>query len=238
MIACSCPVCQSDDPRDNRLRSSLLIEKDGKRIVIDIGPDFREQMLRNSVDDIDSVLITHGHRDHIAGLDEVRAYNFIHRKSIPMFADEPTEKKLRSMFDYVFDDDPYPGKPRIELQRIGLLPFETAGMRIIPIWVMHYKMPVTCFRIGDLTYITDAKTIAPEEVDKVRGSRVLIVNALRREDHISHFTLDEALEFAAEIGAERTYFTHISHQLGRYEEVNPSLPEGVELAFDGLEIAL
>jgi phosphoribosyl 1,2-cyclic phosphate phosphodiesterase len=234
VIACECAICTSADPRDNRLRTSVMVEVNGKVIVIDSGPDFRYQMLRAKVHQLDAILFTHEHKDHIAGLDDVRAFNFKHDREIDVYAEERVQTALKSEFSYIFSGINYPGLPRVILHGLENKSLNIQGVDVHPIRVMHYKLPVFGFRIGDFTYITDAKSITEEEKEKMKGSKVLVLNALRREDHISHFTLQEAIDLAKEIGAEQTYLTHISHQLGLHTEVEQELPEGVYLAYDGL----
>lgn len=236
VITCNCEVCQSDDHRNNRLRVSILIETADKTIVIDSGPDFRYQMLRAKVKDLDAILFTHEHKDHVAGLDDIRPFNYLLHKNIDIYATDRVQNALKREFSYIFSDVKYPGLPQIELHTIDQEPFFIGKTEIIPLAIMHYKLPILGFRIGDFTYITDAKTISEETIAKVRGSKVLVVNALQRQTHISHFTLDEAVEFAEKIGAEQTYFTHISHNLGLHEEVEKELPKGMKLAYDGLTL--
>lgn len=238
VIACDCQVCASADPRDKRLRVAVLVETEGKVIVIDTGPDFRTQMLRAGVKHLDAVLLTHEHKDHVAGLDDVRAFNFKQQQAMDVYAHKRVHETLLREFYYAFGERKYPGVPLINLHEIENKPFTVSGIGIIPIEVMHYLLPVFGFRIGDFTYITDAKTISEKEKEKIKGSKILVVNALQKEAHISHFTLDEAIRFAAEINAERTYFTHMSHRLGKYEDVAGVLPPGVELAYDGLVLNL
>lgn len=239
VIGCTCPVCSSDDPRDQRLRTSALVELDnGMNISIDSGPDFRQQMLRADVRRLHGVLFTHEHKDHIAGLDDVRSFNFLMKRDVDIMATAAVEEALRRDFHYIFHDDPYPGVPRINLMRINGEPFEYYGIRIQPIRVMHYKMPVLGFRIGDFTYITDANYIPQEEKEKIKGSRVLVLNALRKEKHISHFNLEEALALIEELAPERAYLTHISHLMGRHGDVTKELPDGVEIAVDGGTVEL
>ena len=236
VIACDCEVCASLNPKDKRLRSSILVQSDRTTLVIDTGPDFRYQMLRANVQELNAVVFTHQHKDHVAGLDDVRAFNYKQQEAIDVFATPPVQEALKSEFHYVFSKDSYPGIPKINLQTISLNPFYVGDIELLPIEVMHYKMPVLGFRINDFTYITDAKTLNPSELDKIRGSKILVVNALQKEPHISHFTLAEAIAFAQDVAAESTYFTHISHKLGKHEEISALLPSNIKLAFDGLEI--
>lgn len=238
MIACGCEVCTSANPKDKRLRSSILIQHKKLNIVIDTTPDFRYQMLRAGVKHLDAILFTHSHKDHIAGLDDVRAFNYFQQSPVDVYASLSTQQAIRQEFSYIFVEKKYPGIPQINLHTINNKPFQIAGLSIIPVEVLHYKMPVLGFRIGNFTYITDAKSIAPEEKEKIRGSKVLVINALRKQPHISHFTLPEAIALSDELGVEKTYFTHISHQLGLYEEVSRELPEGKFLAYDGLQLEL
>ena len=236
VITCNCEVCQSDDYRNNRLRVSILIETADKTIVIDSGPDFRYQMLRAKVKDLDTILFTHEHKDHVAGLDDIRPFNYLLHKNIDIFATDSVQDALKREFSYIFSDVKYPGLPQIELHTIDREPFFIGETKIIPLAIMHYKLPILGFRIGDFTYITDAKTVSEETIAKVKGTKILVVNALQRQSHISHFTLDEAIDFAGKIGAEQTYFTHISHNLGLHEEVEKELPKGMKLAYDGLTL--
>ena len=238
IIACHCPICTSADPRDQRLRSAVMLSHNDRNVVIDTGPDFRQQMLRAQVQRLDGVVFTHEHKDHIAGLDDIRAFNYFQREKMNVYCTEAVEIALRREFAYVFSDFRYPGIPEIELHRITNAPFEVAGMTLTPIEVMHMKMPVLGYRIGDFTYITDANYISEPEKEKIKGSKVLVLNALRREKHPSHYTLDEALALVEELQPEQTYFTHISHQLGLHEEVSKELPANVHLAYDGLTITI
>jgi phosphoribosyl 1,2-cyclic phosphate phosphodiesterase len=236
MIACECSVCTSTDKKDKRLRSSILVESAQTRFVIDTTPDFRYQMLRENVRRLDAVLFTHPHKDHIAGLDDVRAYNYIQEQSMQVYANQMTIDALMREFAYAFADKKYPGVPNIELNTIDLERFSIGDIEIIPIEVWHMKMPVFGFRFGDFTYITDANRIEEDEKEKIRGSKVLVVNALRKEKHISHYNLDEAIELVHELKVPTAYFTHISHQLGRHEEIEKRLPKGIHLGYDGLVI--
>lgn len=236
VIACNCEVCTSADPRDTRLRTSILIEAEGKVIVVDSGPDFRYQMLRAKVQRLDAIVFTHEHKDHIAGLDDIRAFNYKQQAPIDVYADLRVQAALKREFYYIFEENKYPGIPQLTLHTIGSEPFNIGKVNFIPIEVMHYKLPVLGFRINDFTYITDAKTVSEEEKEKIKGSKILVVNALQTQTHISHFTLDEAIAFANEIGAEKTYFTHISHRLGKHQAVSEILPPHIELAYDGLRL--
>jgi len=238
VIACPCEVCQSTDARDKRLRSSILIEVEGHHIVVDTGPDFRYQMLREQVKHLDAVLMTHSHKDHIAGLDDVRAFNFAQHSSIPIYGTSELHEALKREFYYAFSSYKYPGIPQLELVEINKdQPFELFGKQIIPVEVMHYKMPVLGFRMGDFAYITDAKTVTEVEAQKLAGVQVLVINALQHEPHISHFTLEEAIAFAQQIGARETYLTHIGHRLGKHEIISGQLPDGIFLAYDQLQIS-
>ena len=239
VIACTCAVCRSADKHDKRLRVSILIEVEGKTIVVDSGPDFRYQMLRAGVKKLDAIVYTHEHKDHVAGLDDVRAFNYVQNSEIDIYADKRVQEALKKEFHYVFSGNNYPGIPRLKLNTIeDGKPFQAAGIDIIPISVMHFQLPVFGFRIADFTYITDANMITAEEKSKIKGSDILVINALQKEWHISHFTLAEALDLAAEIGAKKTYLTHISHRMGTHAEVSKQLPEGVFLAYDGLELEM
>ena len=236
LIACGCEVCTSSNPKDNRLRVSVMIEVDGKNIVIDSGPDFRQQMLRENVKTLEAVVFTHEHKDHVAGLDDVRAFNYFSGKHMDVYANEQVQVALKREFHYVFSGDNYPGIPRINVHTIDTSPFDVSGVKFIPIQVLHYQLPVLGFRVNDFTYITDANFISDEEIEKIKGTKVLVLNALRRAKHISHFTLEEALELVKKINPEKAYFTHISHQLGLHDEVSKELPSNVELAYDGLQV--
>lgn len=238
VIACSCAVCTSADTRDKRLRSSILLQVDDKNIVIDSGPDFRYQMLRAGVIHLDALVFTHEHKDHTAGLDDIRAFNYKQGEAINVYAHKRVQDALKKEFSYIFAHHKYPGIPQLDLFEIGHHPFEVAGVPFIPIEVMHFQLPVLGFRIADFTYITDAKTVSEVEKAKIKGSKVLVINALQQEKHISHFTLEEAVAFAQEISAEKTYFTHISHRLGTHQKISKLVPAGVELAYDGLCINL
>jgi len=236
MIACSCHVCISTDKKDKRLRSSILVQSDKTTLVVDTTPDFRYQMLRENIKHLDAVLFTHPHKDHIAGLDDVRAYNFFQEQPMQIFANQMTIDALMREFAYAFADKKYPGVPNLELNSIALDPLMIGDIPVIPIQVWHLKMPVYGFRLGKFTYITDANRIDAAEKEKIRGSEIIVVNALRKEKHISHYTLEEAIELVQDLEIPTAYFTHISHQLGRHEEIEKSLPEGIHLGYDGLQI--
>lgn len=238
-IGCDCPVCTSADKRNDRLRTSVWIETPEASVVIDSGPDFRQQMLRYKVRRLDAIVFTHGHKDHVAGMDDVRAYNFHDNRAMNVYADLNTQEVLKREFQYVFQEHNYPGIPQVDLHTInGDTPFTINGLKFEPIKVLHYKMEVLGYRIGDFTYITDANHIATEEINKAKGSKALVLNALRYQDHPSHFTLPQAIDVAGQIGADNTYFTHISHQLGLHDEVEATLPAGMHLAYDGLTLEL
>jgi phosphoribosyl 1,2-cyclic phosphate phosphodiesterase len=236
MIACQCAVCTSPDSHDKRLRSSILVRSAATTLVVDTTPDFRYQMLRTDTRQLDAVLFTHHHKDHIAGLDDIRAFNFTSRKAMMIYANAVTEEALRREFYYAFMENKYPGVPEISLSMIDESPFTVGDIPVQPIQVMHHKLPVLGFRFRDFTYITDANQIEETEKEKIRGSKILVLNALRKETHISHFTLDEAVALARELQVPEVYFTHISHQLGRHADVNKELPPGMQLAYDGLTL--
>jgi phosphoribosyl 1,2-cyclic phosphate phosphodiesterase len=238
MIGCDCRVCTSADEKDKRLRSSILIQSATTTFVVDTTPDFRQQMLRINNKKLDAVLFTHPHKDHIAGLDDVRAYNFFSHRAMNIYANSLTEEALKREFAYAFSDKRYPGIPEINLITIDETPFYIGDIKVIPIVVWHYKMPVYAFRFGNFTYITDANRIDEEEKEKIKGSEILVVNALRREEHLSHFTLQEAVDLVNELNVAQGYFTHISHQLGKHEETNATLPQHIRLAYDGLQISI
>ncbi|MGZ2368614.1 MBL fold metallo-hydrolase [Ancylomarina sp. YFZ004] len=236
IIACKCPVCLSTDKRDKRLRTSVLIEVDDQTFVIDSGPDFRYQMLRAQVEKLDAILFTHEHKDHTAGLDDVRAFNWVNKKAVDIYAEERVQASLKQEFAYVFAEFRYPGIPQLNLWTVENKPFNINGTQIIPIRAKHFRLPVYGYRIDDLAYITDANYISEEEKEKMQGLKVLVLNALRREKHLSHFTLSEALALIEELQPEVAYLTHFSHQLGFHEEVSKELPKNVFMAYDGLQI--
>jgi phosphoribosyl 1,2-cyclic phosphate phosphodiesterase len=238
MIACDCEVCTSTDPKDKRLRPSIMVESSTTTIVVDTTPDFRYQMLREKVKNVDAILFTHPHKDHIAGLDDVRAFNFFHRKKMEVYANSLTEEALKREFSYAFSDKKYPGLPEINLNTITLDPFSIGDIPIIPVQVWHLKMPVYGFRFGKFTYITDANRIDENERAKIRGSEIIVLNALRKQAHVSHFNLGEAIELVQELKIPASYFTHISHQLGLHQQIETELPDGVSLAYDRLTLTV
>ena len=237
VIGCDCRVCSSSDKRDKRTRTSVLIHINGENHVIDTGPDFRTQMLRENIQSLKSVIFTHEHKDHIAGLDDIRPFNFKEKRSMNVYASDRVREALLREYHYIFADKKYPGVPNVNLSIIENEKFEIdTGIEIEPIEVLHYKLPVYGFRIGDITYITDAKTISEEEKEKIKGSNILIINALRREPHMSHFNLDEALAFIQEVDPKHAYLTHISHLFGTHTEIEKELPGNVHMAYDGLSL--
>lgn len=236
IIGCSCPVCTSTDSRDKRLRTAALIESNGTVIALDAGPDFRQQMLLANVKKLDAILLTHEHRDHIAGLDDVRAFNFLQKKPMDIWGEARVLEAIQNEFSYVFADYKYPGSPEMSLHRIDGGHFVIDGIEIIPIRAYHYKMPVYGFRFGHLAYVTDANSIPEEEMMKLRGVEVLVINALRKEKHISHFSLQEAIDLISTIKPRTAYLTHMGHQMGLYQEVQNELPANIYLAYDGLTL--
>ena len=219
MIACECAVCTSPDPKDKRLRTSILVEQEGTSVVIDTGPDFRQQMLRENVKHLSAVLFTHEHKDHIAGLDDVRAFNYISGQAMDVFASPRVQEALKREFFYVFSGELY-----------------ILGIRFVPVEVMHLNLPVYGFRMNDFTYITDANFISEEEKEKIKGSKYLVLNALRREKHVSHFTLKEAVDLIEELKPEKAWLIHLSHQMGKHEDINKELPDYIRCAYDGLKL--
>ncbi len=244
VIACDCGVCTSKDPRDNRLRSSAMFHVDGadapegpRHFVVDTGPDFRQQMLREKVDSVDAILFTHEHKDHVAGMDDVRAFNFRLKRDMDVYAAPSVQDALRREFHYVFGENPYPGVPQVRLHGLGEEPQTIGGVHVLPLPVMHYKLPVLGFRMGRIAYITDANALSEVTWQRLKGVEVLVLNALRKEPHISHFNLEEALEVIERVGPKKAYLTHISHLLGKHESIQAELPDGVFLGWDGLRIS-
>jgi phosphoribosyl 1,2-cyclic phosphate phosphodiesterase len=238
VITCDCPVCLSTDQRDKRMRTSVMIEVNGLTLVIDCGPDFRHQMLRQQVMNLDAVIFTHEHRDHIAGLDDVRAFNYVLNKKIDIYGTPQVMEAIRIEFPYIFSESRYFGAPQLTIHNIDDKPFSIRGVEFIPIRALHEKLPVTGYRIGDFTYITDASFISEEELDKIRGSKIVVLNALRNSKHVSHFSVGEAVDILSKLKPEMGYLTHLSHFVGLHEDVNKKLPDFVRLAYDGLEVVV
>lgn len=238
IICCECAVCKSNDPKDNRLRSSILIESETTKVIIDAGPDFRQQLLRKNLKSLDAVVFTHEHKDHIAGLDEVKAFNYFNNMKMPVYATERVQTALKREFAYIFSEEKYPGIPEIDLHTITDEPICINDIKLLPIDLIHYKMPVKGYRIRNFTYITDANYISETEKEKIRGSEIIVINALRKEPHLSHFTFSEAINLMKELKPKKAYFTHISHQLGLHQDVSLELPDFIELAYDGLHIEI
>lgn len=236
MIGCDCVVCSSENEKDKRFRSSILVQSQRTTLVVDTTPDFRSQMLRENVKKLDAVIFTHPHKDHIAGLDDIKAFNFFQKKPVEVYANSLTQEALRREYYYIFSEKKYPGIPDIILHTIEDAPFKVGDIVIVPILVHHLKMPVLGFRFGNFTYITDANRIDDAEKQKIIGSEILVVNALRKKEHISHFKLQEAINLVKELKIPKAYLTHISHQMGLHEEVNKELPPNIQLAYDGLKI--
>ena len=239
VVACDCEVCRSQDTKDKRLRSSVLIQNGEDIFVIDAGPDFRQQMLTYNVKRLDAVLLTHEHKDHTGGLDDVRSYNYLQKRPMPVYCEERVLESLKCEYHYVFAEYKYPGIPEFDIRIInGKEKFKIGKTEILPVRVIHHKLPVLGFRIKKFAYITDANYIADEELKKLEGLDVLVINALRKKKHISHFTLPEAIEVIKRVKPKLGVLTHISHLMGKYEDVSKELPEGVVMAYDGFEINL
>jgi len=238
MIGCDCEVCTSTNKKDKRLRSSILVQSAHTTLAVDTGPDFRYQMLREKVKHLDAVIFTHPHKDHLAGLDDIRAFNYLQRRPMNVYADSLTEEAVRRDFYYAFSDTKYPGIPELNMNTINFEPFVVGDIPVTPVPVWHLKMPVMGFRFGKFTYITDANKIEDESKEKIMGSEVLVLNALRKEKHISHFNLEEAIAMVQELKVPTAYFTHISHQLGLHDVIESKLPEGIHLGYDRLVLEL
>jgi phosphoribosyl 1,2-cyclic phosphate phosphodiesterase len=238
IIACECEVCISADANDKRLRSSVLVETENTNFIIDTGPDFRYQMLREGVKKLDAVVFTHEHKDHIAGFDDIRGFNWKTQMPMEVYATPNVEIALKRDFHYAFVEKRYPGVPSLNLHVLDNAPFSVGDLELTPIEVLHYKLPVFGYRVGDFSYVTDVNFISEEEKHKLKGSKVLVLSALRQSDHISHYSLEQAIEVAQEIGAEQTYFTHMSHQIGLHSEVDAQLPAGMNLAYDRLVVEM
>lgn len=238
IIACECEVCKSTDPRDNRLRSSILITTRNKNIVIDTGPDFRQQMLRSKITNLDAIIFTHEHKDHVAGLDDVRPFNFLHKKSVRVYAEERVHLALQREYAYIFTETPYPGVPEITMNIIDLNTFYIDDIPVVPIRVMHYKLPILGFRIGNFAYLTDMKSLPPEEKKKLTKLDTLVVTSLRKEEHISHMNLQESINLIEDIKPQKAYLTHLSHRFGKHGIEGPKLPSNVFIAYDGLSVEI
>ena len=238
VVACDCEVCRSSDERDKRLRAAVFIEVNGTKLVIDAGPDFRQQMLNIGLRKLDAILLTHEHTDHIFGLDDIRAFNWVQKHPTDIYAEKRVQTAIKRVFDYVFEKNKYPGIPQMNLHLVENKPFVLNGTEIIPVRGFHHKLPVFGFRIGKLAYLTDVNRVDPEEREKLKGLDVLVVNALRFEKHISHFNIEEALELIDELKPKNAYLTHISHMLGKHEDVQKQLPDHVFLAYDGLKLTI
>jgi phosphoribosyl 1,2-cyclic phosphate phosphodiesterase len=236
VIACECETCLSKDPHDKRLRTSLLLKTEKVTLIFDAGPDFRQQMLRENVKKLDAIILTHEHKDHIAGMDDVRAFNYKSQDAVDIYAEERVQKAVKHEFAYVFADYQYPGIPKMRLNTISDYTFNIRGIDIIPIRVRHMNLEIYGFRIGDFAYITDASYIPESSKEKLIGVKYLVINALRKEKHISHFSLREAVDFIREISPKKAFITHISHQMGLHSEVTKELPPGITLAYDGLSL--
>jgi phosphoribosyl 1,2-cyclic phosphate phosphodiesterase len=238
VIGCGCEVCCSLDYRDKRLRVSVHVETEGASLVIDTGPDFRQQMLRERISKLDAILLTHSHKDHIAGMDDVRAFNFLQKDGMPIYGMAKTLERVKKEFYYAFEEQKYPGTPVLRLNEIGETAFQFREINIVPLPVLHLRMPVIGFRIGDFSYITDANFIPEGTFEKLKGTKILVLNALQKDHHVSHFNLEGALIQAGRIKAEQTYFTHISHKMGLHQMVTKDLPAAISLAHDGLALTL
>ena len=238
VIGCTCEVCSSLDFRDKRLRTAIHIQIQDQSWVVDTGPDFRQQMLREYIQRLDAVIFTHAHRDHTAGLDDVRAYNFLQQMDMPIYGTQPTLDQLKVEYAYAFEKNAPLGLPRLDLRIIDDKPFSIQGIEIIPLPVMHLRMPVYGYRFGNFSYITDANFIPDETLERLKGTEVLVLNALQHERHVSHFNLTEALAMAEKINPKKTYLLHMSHKLGLHAAIEKELPANVRLAYDGLQLDL
>jgi phosphoribosyl 1,2-cyclic phosphate phosphodiesterase len=234
VIACDCATCLSSDVNDKRLRTSVLLETHDTTLVFDAGPDFRQQMLTEHVTRLDAILLTHEHKDHIAGLDDVRAFNYKSQDAIDIYCEDRVQKVIKKEYSYVFSEYQYPGIPKMRLNPVTEHDFDIKQLHIVPVRVFHYRLPVFGFRIGNFAYITDANYIPEESKEKLYGVKYLVINALRKEKHISHFSLREAIDFIRAISPKKAFITHISHQMGLHNEVSRELPPGIMLAYDGL----
>lgn len=240
IITCDCEVCRSSDPKDKRLRTSVLIESDETTICIDAGPDFRYQMLRANVTKLDAILISHEHKDHIGGLDDVRPYIFRQQKPMTVYASINAQKEIKREYSYAFakQDERYPGVPVFDIQTINGKTIKINDLIIEPIKLKHFTLTSYAFRIGNFAYVTDLSLLPRRSYDKLKGVEYLIIEALRHEPHYSHICLNEAIDIARRVGAKKVWFTHVSHDMGKAADINPTLPENMMLAYDGLEIEI
>ena len=238
VIGCPCPVCRSNDPRDKRLRTSILIQTNQVTVAVDAGPDFRQQMLRENVTKLDAVLITHEHKDHIGGLDDLRPFIFRQQKPMTLYVDDTALPEIKREYSYAFDEHPYPGAPTYDIHRLDEAPFDIGDIHFIPIKLKHYTLTCYAFRIGKFAYVTDLSEISDEAIEKLQGVEYLVIEALQKKKHYSHLTLDEAIEISRKVGAKKTWFTHCSHSMGLAADVNRELPDGMMLAYDGLKIPI
>ena len=238
VIACDCKVCTSENPKDNRLRTSILIEENNQTIVIDTGPDFRQQMLRENVQKLDAIVFTHQHKDHVAGMDDIRAFNYKFKKDMDIYCTAEVEEALIREFPYVFSAYKYPGVPEIKVHNIKNEPFIINGVELIPIEGLHYKLPVFGYRIKDFVYLTDVSFVSEREKEKMKGAEVIVLDALRKIPHISHFTMEQAVELLEELKPKQGYLIHISHLMGLHNEVVKELPNFIKPAHDGLILEL
>ena len=237
MLGCDCPVCRSADPRDKRLRCSVYVEYEGLKLLVDAGPDFRTQLLRESIHHVDAVLLTHHHKDHTGGLDDVRSFNYFEQRAFPVYCEKYVEESLRREYSYAFEEHPYPGAPKFEIHNITEAPFAVGGVEIVPVRALHYKLPVLGFRFGNIAYITDMSSIPEGEFSKLRGLKHLTLNTVSYHPHHSHFSLSEAVALAQSIGAEHTWLTHLSHTFPSHLQFDSELPPGISPAYDGLVIS-
>ncbi len=238
VIGCTCQVCQSSDFRDKRLRVSVLFQVGNTNIVIDTGPDFRQQMLRERISKIDAIIYTHQHKDHTAGLDDIRPFNHKHNMDMPLYGRKSVLDQLKTEFSYIFENITYPGIPRVVLNEIKNEEFYIRDIKITPVEVMHHRLPVFGFRIGDISYITDANFISEKEKEKIKGSKVVVINALQKSPHLSHFTLKEAISLIQELNPEKAFLIHMSHTMGTHKKVSTELCDGIEFAYDGLTVEI
>lgn len=236
MIGCGCEVCSSTDPQDKRLRSSVFVEYEGLKILVDAGPDFRYQMLREGITNVDAILLTHNHKDHTGGLDDIRAFNYLEKKATQIYCEKYVEESLRMEYSYAFAENKYPGAPEWEVHIIDEQPFSIKGVTIVPIRGKHFRLPVLGYRFGDIAYCTDMNHIPEEEFSKLEGLEHFIINCVRRGRHISHFSLEGAIDVARRVGARNTWLTHMSHQLPRHMLLSEELPDTIRPAYDGLVI--